>query len=800
MRFLLPFCTLFLLSLSGFSQGMIRGKITNSVNNQPVPFANVLLLNTELGAITDEAGNYEIGNVPPGLYTVRASYVGYKPFTAYDIQVALARPFQLDFSLTEEASELGEVVVNSEFTRSEETPLSVRKLTTNEIERYPGGNRDISRVIQSLPGVASTPSFRNDILIRGGAPNENRFFVDDIEVPVINHFSTQGSSGGPVGILNVNLIKSLDLITGGFPANRMNGLSSFFEIQLKEGRRDRMATQLTVGASELTLSHEGPLSPKTTYILSARRSYLQGLFRLLQLPFLPTFNDFQLKTTTKINEKTELTFIGIGAIDQFALNEDAPEEETQEEKEDRLYTLGVLPVQSQWNYTTGARLKRFRDNGYWTFVLSRNMLNNESYKYAGNDESNEKNLLFNYRSQESENKFRAENSIFGKGYSLKYGLNYEFSRYLIDNFDRAILSQSGGVIDILASSTYSSYGAFVSGTKNWLGERLLLSGGLRMDGSDFAKTASNPLNQLSPRLSVSYQLRPNLFATANGGIYYQRPAYTILGFQNNAGDFVNQDSDVRFIRNAQVITGIEYLMPDKARRFTAEAFYKRYTHYPSSIRNGISLANLGADFGAIGNEPVASTSEGRAYGVELLAQQRLFSNFFGVASLTLVRSEFSNVNGGTIAPSSWDNRFIVSMTAGKRFGKNWEVGGRWRFLGGTPYTPADLAVSSLRENWDLRNAAISDFSRINGVRLKPFHQLDLRVDKRYFFDAWSLNWYVDLQNAYNFQAEQAPLIIPVRDAQGNLTVNPVDTSRYQLRTLANPAGTLLPTVGLIVEF
>ena len=800
MRFFLTFCALFLLSLSGFGQGMIRGKITNAINNQPVAFANVILLNTELGAITDEEGNYEISSVPPGLYTVRASYVGYKPSTAYDIQVALARPFQLDFSLTEEASELREVVVNSEFTRSEETPLSVRKLTTNEIERYPGGNRDISRVIQSLPGVASTPSFRNDILIRGGAPNENRFFVDDIEVPVINHFATQGSSGGPVGILNVNLIKSLDLITGGFPANRMNGLSSFFEIQLKEGRRDRMATQLTVGASELTLSNEGPLSPKTTYILSARRSYLQGLFRLLQLPFLPTFNDFQLKTTTKINDKTELTFIGIGAIDQFALNEDAPEEETQEEKEDRLYTLGVLPVQSQWNYTTGARLKRFRDNGYWTFVLSRNMLNNESFKYAGNDESDEKNLLFNYRSQESENKFRAENSIFGKGYSLKYGVNYEFSRYLIDNFDRATLSQSGGVIDILASSTYSSYGAFVSGTKNWLGERLLLSGGLRMDGSDFAKTASNPLNQLSPRLSVSYQLRPNLFATANGGIYYQRPAYTILGFQNNAGDFVNQESDVRFIRNAQVITGIEYLVPDKARRFTAEAFYKRYTHYPSSIRNGISLANLGADFGAIGNEPVASTSEGRAYGVELLAQQRLFRNFFGVASLTLVRSEFSNTSGGVIAPSSWDNRFIMSMTAGKRFGKNWEIGGRWRYLGGTPYTPADLAVSSLRENWDLRNAAISDFSRINGVRLKPFHQLDLRVDKRYFFDAWSLNWYVDIQNAYNFQAQQAPLIIPVRDSQGNLTLDPTDPSRYQLRTLANPAGTLLPTVGLIVEF
>lgn len=800
MRALLFFSAYLLMISSALSQGIIRGKITNPVNNQPVAFANVLILNTDLGAISDENGNYEIQNVPPGLYNVRASFVGYKNSTAYEVQVTLARPVQLDFSLNEDAAELSEVVVSSEFTRSEETPLSVRKLNTNEIERYPGGNRDISRVIQALPGVASTPSFRNDILIRGGAPNENRFFVDEIEVPVINHFATQGSSGGPVGILNVNLIKSVDLIAGGFPANRMNALSSFFEIQLKEGRRDKMFTQLTVGASELTLSNEGPLTPKTTYLLSARRSYLQGLFRVIGLPFLPTFNDFQFKTTTKINEKTELTFIGIGAIDQFALNFDIPEDQTQEEIEERQYLLGVLPIQSQWNYATGAKLKRFRENGYWTFVLSRNMLNNESYKYANNDESSEANLLFNYQSQESENKFRAENSIFGKGYTLKYGVNYEYSRYLIDNFDRATLSSTGGIIDISSISNFNTYGAFISGSKNFNADRLLLTGGIRMDGADFAQTASNPLNQISPRVSASYQLRPNLFVTANAGIYYQKPSYTILGFQNNEGAFVNQDNDVRFIRNAQLIGGIELLVPEKARRFTAEVFYKKYSNYPTSLRNGISLANLGADFGVIGNEPVASNSEGRAYGVEFLAQQRLFNNFYGIASLTLVRSEFTNPNTQGYVPSSWDNRFIVSMTAGKRFAKNWEVGARWRFLGGTPFTPNDIAASSLIQNWDLRNSAILDFNRINGVRLSPFHQLDLRVDKKYFFEKWNLNWYFDIQNAYNFQAEQAPLLVGIRDAQGNIPVDPNDPTRYQLREISNPAGTLLPTVGIIVEF
>jgi hypothetical protein len=800
MKFSLVILALFLTAAQAFSQGIIRGKVFNPVNNEPVAFANILVLNTDLGAISDENGFYEITNVPPGLYNVRASFVGYKSSTAFEVQVILARGTQLDFELMEEASDLSEVVVSSEFTRSEETPLSVRKLNTNEIERYPGGNRDISRVIQALPGVASTPSFRNDILIRGGAPNENRFFVDEIEVPVINHFSTQGSSGGPVGILNVNLIKNLDLIAGGFPANRMDALSSFFDIQLKEGRRDKMFTQLTVGASELTLSNEGPISEKTTYLLSARRSYLQGLFRVLGLPFLPTFNDFQFKTTTKINEKTELTFLGIGAIDNFELNEELPEGETEEEIENRLYLLDVLPVQTQWNYTTGVKLKRFRENGFWTFVLSRNMLNNQSIKYSGNDDSSEDNLLFDYSSQESENKFRAENSIFGKGYTLKYGVNYQYSRYFVSNFDRSTLASTGGVIDVESTSFFNQYGAFVSGSKNFYNDRLLLSGGIRIDGADFAETASNPLNQISPRLSVSYQLRPNLFATANAGIYYQKPSYSVLGFQDNNGELVNQENDVRYIRNSQLIGGIELLVPEKNRRFTAEAFYKKYSNYPSSIRNGISLANLGADFGVIGNEPVESNSEGRAYGLEFLVQQRLFNDFYGIAAVTLVRSEFTNPNTEGFIPSSWDNKFIVSLTGGKRFQKNWEIGARWRFLGGTPYTPFDLEESSLISNWDLRNAGILDYTQINAIRLDPFHQLDLRVDKKYFFDRWNLNWYIDIQNLYNFQAEQAPILIPVRDDSGAILVDPTDPTRYLLKLIENPAGNVLPTVGIIVEF
>jgi len=801
MKYYLIVAFTFLSVLSAAAQQVsLQGRVYNPVNNEPIPFANIVVQGLDLGTVSDENGNYQLTDMAPGLYNVRASFVGFKPNTVFEVQVTRARAVQLDFPLEEDASDLAEVVVSSEFSRSEDTPISARKLNTNEIERYPGGNRDISRVIQALPGVASTASFRNDIIIRGGAPNENKFFIDEIEVPVINHFATQGSSGGPLGILNVNLIKNVDVISGAFPANRMNSLSSFFEFELKDGRRDKMFTQLTVGASELTLSNEGPLSEKTTYILSARRSYLKGLFRLLGLPFLPTFHDFTLKTKTRINDKTELTFLGVGAIDQFALNFDLPGEEDEEERDNRLFLLNTLPIQSQWNYATGVKLKRFRSNGFWTYVLSRNMLNNRAFKYQNNDESNPQNLIFDYRSQESENKFRAENSVFGRGYTIKYGVNYEFSRYLIENFDRTVEITEGVPLDVGATALFHSYGAFIQGSKKLVNEKLLLSGGLRMDGSDFGRSASNPLNQFSPRASVSYQLRDQLFWTANAGIYYQRPPYTVLGFRDNDGRLVNQDNDVQFIRSTHFISGIEIQRPEKNRRFTVEGFYKLYANYPTSVRNGVVLANLGADFGVIGNEPVMSDGRGRAYGLEFLAQQRLFNNFYGIAALTLVRSEFTNPNTDGFVPSAWDNRFIVSLTAGKRLKRDWEIGARWRFLGGTPFIPFDLNASSLRSNWDLFNQGLFDFNRINEERLRSFHQLDLRVDKKYFFDKWNLNWYFDIQNAYNFQAEQQERLVAVRDEQDRPLVDPADPNRYLLRSIRNTAGSILPTVGLIIEF
>ena len=196
----------------------------------------------------------------------------------------------------------------------------MRRIGIEQIEKNAGANRDISKVIQSLPGVGSASTFRNDIFVRGGGPSENRFYIDDIEIPNINHFTTQGASGGPAGILNVDFIREVDFYSSAFPASKGNALSSVFEFKQIDVNSDKPNFKATLGASEVSLTTMAPLGEKTGLIASVRHSYLQFLFDALGLPFLPTFTDFQFKTKTRINSRNELNFLGVGAIDKFKLN------------------------------------------------------------------------------------------------------------------------------------------------------------------------------------------------------------------------------------------------------------------------------------------------------------------------------------------------------------------------------------------------------------------------------------------------------------------------------------------------
>jgi hypothetical protein len=775
------------------NSGIIKGRVYNSKTNEGVPFATIQIWGTTTGAISDIEGNFLLAGIKPGFVELRVSSIGFKPFISSAVMVTNSNQVNIEVPLDESEISIGEVVIKaSPFTKRIETPLSARIIGIDEIEKNPGGNRDISRVIQSFPGVASTPAFRNDVIVRGGGPNENRFYIDNVEIPYLNHFSTQGASGGPVGILNVDFVQSVDFISGAFPASKGNALSSILNFTFVDGNKDKMKYRATIGASDLGLTIDGPTGKNSSLLMSVRRSYLQFLFSALELPFLPTYTDFQVKYKVRLNPKNELTFIGLGAKDDFKLNLKANDTEYQR------YILDYIPVQEQYSYVAGLVYKHFRDNGYDTWVLSRNYLNNSQSKYLNNIEA-DSNKTLDYLSGEGEIKARYERAIIGKkGFRLSYGAGYEYAHYRNSTFRRIFFAGVTNNIIYDTNLKLGKFSAFSQVSKSFLSERLSLSLGLRTDANTYSSAMSNPIDQLSPRISATYRLAEKLNVNFSTGRYYQLPPYTALGYSSGSGVFINKENDLTYIAADHIVTGVEVL-PSENIQITLEGFYKSYSNYPFSLRDSVPLSSKSADYGIFGDEELSSTSKGRAYGLELLARLKEFRKINMVFSYTFVRSEFSGLNSRVI-PSSWDNKHLLNITATRKLGRNWDLGMKFRFVGGAPYTPYDLEKSSYKAAWDLQGQGYLDYSEFNSKRLNAFHQLDLRIDKQYFFTGWSLMLYADVQNVYNHKADQPPLLIRESDDNKLPVTDPSNSLKYSLKYLDSESGTVLPTIGIIIEF
>ncbi|TAF02526.1 MAG: hypothetical protein EAZ80_00980 [Runella slithyformis] len=489
---------------TGTISGLVRDKNTQEV----LIGVGIQLEGTPNGTATDAEGRYKL-TAPVGSYNVKATFVGYKPLTKFNINLTSGNAQEVSFELEEEAKSLNEVVVTTNravaAVASVETPNSIQRLSTEEIRSNPGGNFDISRVIQALPGVGGTAGsvggFRNDIVIRGGAPNENVYFLDGIEIPVINHFATQGSAGGPTGILNVSFIEDVTLKSSSWEAKYDNALASVFQFKQREGNKERLSGNVRLSATELAGTLEGPLSKNTTFLASARRSYLQLLFSAIDLPIRPSYWDFQYKTTTKINAKTTLTTLGVGAIDDFSFA--VPKKSTP----NREYILRANPIIKQWNYTIGVSVKRLIDNGFVNIALSRNMFDNSLTRYEDNTKPSATTKTLDATSQEIENKLRVDVNKFIDGWKFSYGGVAQYVKYNTDFFNqfrREVRNAQGVVLQPAANIRFNTdiafvrYGFFGQFAKTF--GRVSLSGGLRTDMNTFTNEGNNPLRALSPRV------------------------------------------------------------------------------------------------------------------------------------------------------------------------------------------------------------------------------------------------------------------------------------------------------------
>lgn len=766
----------------------IKGVVIDKSTRQPLEFVNVLVVGLGIGASTDANGNFLITQVPPGIYRLQASFLGYKTELTPEYRVNHVTPY-VQIELEEENASLNEVVVTaSPFQKVPESPVSLRVIGLQEIEKAPGANRDISKVVQNYPGVAFSPiGYRNDLIVRGGGPSENRFYLDGVEIPNINHFSTQGASGGPVGLIDADLIRSVKFYSGAFPADKGNALSSVLDFSLRDGDMERNSLKATLGASEVSLSSNGHIGNKTSYLVSVRQSYLQALFKILGLPFLPAYTDASFKIKTRFDSHNELTLLGLGGIDRMKLNLGI-------EGEDAEYMLSYLPEINQETYTVGGVYRHYSQRHVQSIVLSQSYLNNRNVKYRDNDESSEENLTLRLGSIEQETKLRMENTSSWSVWKVKAGFDLNYSRYKSNEY-RKVFANALREYDYHTDLSLWRWGMFASVDYAAPDKSFTASMGVRTDGNNYSDKMKELWRQLSPRLSVSYRLVEGLALSGHVGLYYQLPSYTALGFKGEEGEYVNRHLD--YISVSQESLGLSWT-PNENMELSVEGFYKLYGHMPFSLSDQIPLSCKGNDYGTIGNEALSSEAKGRSYGVELMFKWLLTQKLNLSSSLTIFKSEFKDGEQGSYVPSAWDNRFILNMSGTYNFPKHWSLGAKVSCIGGSPYTPYDVEKSSLVEAWNVQGRAYYDYSRYNQERLPVFGQLDVRVDKTFYLKKCMLGFYLDIQNITASKLRQPDALMSTGQIENPSA--PLSEQRYVMKSIRQESGTLLPTLGITFEY
>lgn len=768
------FIFMFLISCAGAQlnaqTGEVWGVVQDRATHQPLENANVSVLQTEFGAASDSLGWFKVTGIPPGAYSIRVTRVGYMPVVRTDIIVKRGQRTRCDVDISETSLTLSEISVSGEyFSRPPEIATSFHKLSFEEVRRAPGAFEDVSRVVLSLPGVAFSADMRNDLIVRGGSPAENLMFLDNIEVPNINHLGTQGASGGPIGIINTEFISDVSFLTGGFPAQYGDKLSSVMSISLREGRRDHLGIKANVSAAGAGLMAEGPAGTSSSWYLAARRSYLDFLiktFTFSGITIVPTFIDIQGKFVYEPDERNKLSFLGFAANDYISFS--TVNRENTGANPDISGMDNVKAVQS--SYVAGATWRRLWSNEGFSLLTA--SVNSNTY-FTDVKDSLDGKTYFN-DAVETEYNLKAEASwqvskltqlLFGGGTKIADIIQ---TMYIKPDTSRwfDILRGTGifPELEYTKSRHMTKAWGYAQVVQKFLSS-FIFTGGIRVDYFGFLE---HPYG-ISPRMALRWQMDQRHSLSFSAGNYTQSPAYLWLLTDERNKSLLPMEAD-------HLVGGYEFLPADDF-RLTVDLFYKKYVNYPVMVRiPSYIMANGGTEPGAFIAGELSSSGTGFARGIEFFLQKKMTSTYYVTASYSYSILRFTALDR-IERPGKHDYQHVASVVGGFKVLPSVEVSAKWQFAGGAPYTPINEGLSSLfgRE--------ILDLNMINRMRYPAYHRLDLRVDYNFFLGGVNIITYLDLQNVYD---------------RKNIYYYIWDTK--QKRVLTVNQWSLLPIAGLNAEF
>ena len=707
--------------------GIISGRVYDAVTEAPLAGVTVRVVGREGAVQSDSAGRFTVLHVRPGIVQLEARRIGYAAALRANVAVSAGKPVVVSIALTRLDVRLQAVTVRpSPYPTAPPvaTPVSSTTLTTEELRRTPGASEDVLQALSIAPGVATTTAGRNDLFVRGGAAYENLFVVDNVEVPNINHFGTQGNTGGPLSLLNIRFIDNATLTAGGFGVRYGDRLSSSTVITLRDGNRERFAGELNLAASQYGAIVEGPVGTRASFLLNVRQSYLDLLFKALGASFIPRYTDAVFKATWRPGMRDAVSFLTIGAIDQVSF--------TNDDAEQRVDNSRIL-APSQRQYFSGLTWKHLFANGVATTTLGRTWT---QYRTAQFDSLVPPRKIFEANTAEGENSLRSDVTWqlrptvtldIGTIAKLASALRYYVT---IPGFLRVDAGGNPRALRVDTSFTASRVAGYAQGT--WQATpSLRLTTGIRGDYYDFPRESF----VVSPRASATFALDGSSTLTLSLGRYLQPPPFLWL-----VGDASNRRA-LAPLRADQAVLGYQRVVAGDW-RWQVEGYVKRYAQYAArTFRPNAVLQPSGFDDAftdiPFGLEPLSSSGRGRVAGMEGQLQKVLGATpFYGVASVSINHTSFTGLDG-TSSRGAFDTPLVANLVTGWRPNARWELSGRMRAASGLPVTPFVERGPG---------AGTLDFTRDNAERLPAFFSLDVRVDRRWQVGATQLVTFIDVQN------------------------------------------------------
>ncbi|HLP15728.1 MAG TPA: TonB-dependent receptor [Bacteroidota bacterium] len=763
------FCCLCFLLLSpdasaqpphGTAHTLICGRVTDAASGLPVEGSIIVIVGSTLGAVSDASGYFMLRTVSPGTYQLRASALGYAPRIIRDAAVSRGDSLFVSIQLDEHSIQVGEVVISG--TMISDTiaaDQSIRRLEYKEIHNTAGAFDDVVRTVSILPGMAQTRPEHNGLYVRGGSSTENLFFIDNVEIANINHFGSQGSTGGSMSFINFEFIDNFTFSNGGFGVQYGDKLSSVLTLGMRSGRPDKHRGKVTVSATMAGLNFEGPVTGSGSYLFSVRRSYLDPVFKFYGFGFIPYFWDFLAKASFQLNKSNTIEFLSVAALDRMAVNNAT---------EQNRYDNERMIFSDQNFVVSGLTWRHGFDAG--TFVLTAR----ESYGDFDYDQTEHPVALhyFKNKSYENENSLRAdlsfrlsEHGMLTAGAEAKHArLDSRMTAEVIATgfaqYEYTVPVDTSQRTTSYKADAYVQYSLTVGAFTATIGAR----------GDFFSMIKHETV--FAPRVSLAFAPTLRTKFTLSAGRYYQSPSYVWL-MANPYNRGLNQ------LGMNQYVAGVEIFLQSDV-RVSAEVYAKNYFDYPASytrpylvmINSGDDVTDLAEAYTIFGLDFLQSRGYGRSRGIDLLIEKRLSETpLYGRLSLSISKSLFTAIDG-VERPSSNDQTVIFNAGGGYIMNEKWEFTGTFRFSTGRAYSPIASTSFFLRS-----------VEQYNSARTDNNHRLDVRISRRWDTSPIHLSTYLDIQNLYNRPWRGVPFF----------------SDRNQRMELPPSTG-IVPSLGIIAEF